>query len=194
VLKASQPDAVTGFSLEDVFVDGDADKLAWVNGWRKLPHLRREVEKQFDYPQQFAEDVFDRIEHALRRCSGNEANAVVQTGRLFILSEDDLQADSSTSLMSDLPVRCIQSSDMQMVAAHKAVFGDELRLSSDRREGKYVLSYETAGGWVAITKDILTELLAAGRDVKVVGLPPAAAGVLKLMCPDLVILPEESRP
>jgi CheY-like chemotaxis protein len=74
--------------LEDVFVGGDAntDKLAWVSGWRKLPHLTREVETQFDYPQQFAEDIFDRIEDALRRrVSDDEANAVVQTGRLFIL-------------------------------------------------------------------------------------------------------------
>jgi len=28
--------------------------------------------------------------------------------------------------------------------------------------------------------------LGAGRDVKIVGLPPAAAEVLKLMCPNLV--------
>ena len=63
-LKTLQPDAVTHFSLEDVFVGGEAstDKLAWVSGWRKLPHLKREVEKLFDYPQQFAEDIFDRIE------------------------------------------------------------------------------------------------------------------------------------
>jgi hypothetical protein len=62
-LKASQPDAVTRFSLEDVFVgeDANADKLHWVTGWRKLPHLTREVQKLFDYPQQFAEDMFDRL-------------------------------------------------------------------------------------------------------------------------------------
>ena len=68
-LKTLQPDAVKHFGLEDVFVGGEANtgKLAWVSGWRKLPHLKREVEKLFDYPQQFAEDIFDRIEHALRR-------------------------------------------------------------------------------------------------------------------------------
>ena len=87
-LKTLQPEAVTGFSLEDVFAGGDANtgKLAWVSGWRKLPHLKREVETLFDYPQQFAEDMFNRIEHALRRrVSDGEANAGVQTGRLFIL-------------------------------------------------------------------------------------------------------------
>ena len=194
-LKASQPDAVKHYGLEDVFVGGDAnaDKLAWVSGWRKLPHLKPEVAKLFDYPQQFAEDIFDRIEHALRRRASNgEANAVVQTGRLFILPADDLLADSKASLIPDLPVQYISSSDVQIVAAHKADGCDEPHLLSDRREGKYVLSYRTPGGWVAITKVILTEVLGAGRDVKIVGLPPGAVGVLTLMCPNLVILPENA--
>jgi hypothetical protein len=190
-LKTLQPDALTHFSLEDVFVGGEADtgKLAWVSGWRKLPHLTREVEKLFDYPQQFAEDIFDRIEQALRRrVSDGGANAVVQAGRLFLPPEDHPQADSKASLIPDLPVRYIRSSDMQIVAAHKAESYDEPRLLSDRREGKCILSYKTPGGWVAITKGILTEVLAEGRDVKIVGLPPVAVGVLKLMCPNLVIL------
>ena len=194
-LKALQPDAVTHFGLEDVFVGGDTstDKLAWVSGWRKLPHLKPEVEKLFDYPQQFAEDIFDRIERALRRrVSDGEANAVVQTGRLFIRPADDLQAESKGSLLPDLPVQYIRSSDRQIVAAHKADFCDEPRLLRDRREGKCVLSYRTPGGWVAITKAILTEVLGEGRDVKIVGLPPVAAGVLTLMCPSLVSLPENS--
>ena len=192
-LRTLQPDAVTHLSLEDVFVDGDAntDTLAWVRGWRKLPHLTRDVERMFDYPQQFAEDIFDRVEHALRRrVSDDAANAVVQTGRLFIRPLGTLQADSKASLIPDLPVRYIGSSDLQIVAAHKAELCDEARLLSDRREGKYVLSYETPGGWVAITKAILTEVLGAGCDVALVGLPPVAVGVLTLMCPSLVILPE----
>src|SRR5687768_870263 len=187
-LKTLQPDAVTPFSLEDVFVGDEAgtDKLAWVSGWRKLPHIKREVEKLFDYPQQFAEDIFDRIADALRRrVSNGEGGAVVRTGRLLIFSEDDLQADSRASLIPDLPIRYIGSSDLQIVAAHKADFCDQPRLLRDRREGKCLLSYRTPGGWVAITKSILTEVLGEGRDVKIVGLPPAAVGVLKLMCPSL---------
>jgi hypothetical protein len=155
-LKATQPDAVNHFGLEDVFVAGDADTLAWVNGWRKLPHLTREMERLFDYPQQFAEDIFNRIEHALRR-RASDGDAAVQTGRLFTREAD----------IPDLPARYIRSDE---------------QLSSDRREGKFVLSYETPSGWRAITKSILTEVLGAGRDAKIVGLPPAAVEVLKLMC------------
>jgi hypothetical protein len=187
-LKTLQPDTVTRFGLEDVFVDGDAStgKLAWVSGWRKLPHLKPEVEKLFDYPQQFAEDVFERVERALhRRVSGGEPNAVVRTGRLFILDEDDRQTDSNAPPIPDLPVKYIASSDAEIVAMHKAEPCDEPQLLSGRREGKYVLSYKTTGGWVGITKAVLTEVLEEGRDVKIVGLPPAAAAVLTLMCLNL---------
>ena len=168
VFKTLQPDAVTRFSLEDVFAGGDAgtEKLAWVSGWRKLPHLPPEVTKQFDYPQQFAEDVFNRIERTLRRRASNgEASALTQTGRMFILPAEDLP---------DLPARYIGSSNVL----------------SDRREGRCLLSYETPGGWIALSKTVLTEVLGAGRNVKIAGLPPVAVGVLKLMCPSLVVLPE----
>jgi hypothetical protein len=167
-LKASQPDAVTHFSLEDVFARGGSDTLAWVRGWRKLPHLTRDVEKLFDYPQQFAEDIFDRIEAALcRRVSDGEANAVVQTGRLFILAADNPQADSKVLVIPESY--------------------DQIQLLRDRREGRCLLSYETPGGWVAISKAVLTEVLGAGRDAKITGLPPVAVGVLKLACRSLAI-------
>jgi hypothetical protein len=191
-LKASQPDVMTQFSLEDVFVgdDANADKLAWVTGWRKLPHLTREAAQLFDYPQQFAEDIFKRIEHALRkRVSDDGARGVAQTGRLFIGAGDTRQADSTASPIADLPVRYIGSSDTQLVAAQKAVACDEHHLLDARREGKYLLSYKTSGGWVAITKDILTEILEQGNDVKIAGLSPEAIGALKLICPSLVVLP-----
>jgi hypothetical protein len=192
-LKASQPDGISPFSLEDVFVGGDADsgKLAWVNGWRKLPHLTPEVLRQFDYPQQFAEEIFERIERSLRRrISGDDTNAGVQAGRLFVTSGADLPAERGAASIPELPGRYVRSSDPQFVSARKAESQDESRLLSDRREGKYVLSYKTPGGWVAITKSILTEVLGAGRDAKIVELPESATGVLKLMCPNLVMLPE----
>ena len=160
--KTLQPDAATRFGLEDVFVAGDAATLAWVNGWRQLPHLSRDVTRQFDYPQQFAEDIFDRIERALRRrVSDREAEAAPQTGRLVILPGDDPQA-------------------------HRAVAYDEASLSSDRREGRCLLSYQTPTGWVAISKTILTEVLGAGHDAEIAGLPPKAADSLKLLCPNLM--------
>ena len=108
--------------------------------------------------------------------------------------EDDPQVDSKASLIPDLPVQYFRSSDMQIVAAHKADSYDQTQLLHGRLEGEFVLSYKTSGGWVAITKDILTEVLGAGRDVKIVGLPRVAVGALRLMCPNLVVVPENVPP
>ena len=97
-LKALQQDAETRFSLEDVFDDGDASaaKLAWVNGWRKLPHIDREVQRLYDYPQQFAEDVYNRIENEVSRRDGP------RTGRLYIVSADNQETDSKASEIPEL--------------------------------------------------------------------------------------------
>src|SRR5204862_6847062 len=94
--------------------------------------------------------------------------------------------DSHVPVIPDLPGRYIRSPDMKIVAAHKADSHDQTHLLHGRLEGEFVLSYKTSGGWVAITKDMLTEVLGAGHDAKIVGLPRGAVGVLRLMCPNLV--------
>jgi hypothetical protein len=172
-LKTIQLDAVTRFSLEDVFVDGDADKLAWVSGWRKLPHIKPEMAKLFEYPQMFAEEIFSRIENALRKRVSEGEGKGGQSGRLFVLPEERIP---------DLAVRYIRSSDPQIDSY------DETQLLNERQEGEFIVSYKTPGGWVAITKDILTEVLGAGHDLKIAGLPREAAEVLKLMCLGLAVL------
>jgi hypothetical protein len=187
-LKALSGSAVAPFSLEDAFTRGDADKLAWVSGWRKLPHVPREVLKRFEYPQRFAEEIFERIERALRQRAGDgEANAAVRDGRLLVEPVGDPRAGSQASSLPDLPTRFIVSSDRRLVAAGKAHPCDETQLLHSRLEGEFVVSHRTPGGWLAISKDILTEVLGAGQDAKVGGLPRAAAGALQLMCADHVI-------
>jgi len=199
-LKTLQRDAETRFSLEDVFLedlwdDGDtsAAKLAWVNGWRKFPHIDREVQRLYDYPQQFAEDIYDRIDHELRRRDSDaEASEGSCTGRLYIVSGDDpgfdlKETDSKASAIPEVPARYFGSSDTQIVAAHKAEPYDRAQLMRERLEGHFLVSYETPGGWIALKKGLLAEVLGAGRDARIVGLPLDAAQVLRLMCTDLVI-------
>ena len=153
--------------------------LAWVNGWRKLPHLTREMEALFAYPQQFAEDVYARIETALRR-RGNASGTVAppRTGRLVAASADGPAA-------SDLPRHFIRSSDQALVAAQHAEAYDEAQLLRDRREGKFLVSCQTSGGWVGVTKSVIDDVLGTGQDARVAGLPPSVAEALALLCPRL---------
>ena len=182
-LKSMERDAVTRFGLEDVFRAGGAEKLEWVSGWRKLPHVDPQVAKLYAYPQEFAEQIFARVELALKkRAAGDPA----RTGRLFVLAEIAGGADPKTAAIPDLPVRYIQSSDKEIVAAGKAEACDAAQISKERVEGFFVISYETAGGWVAITKDLLTEVLGAGRDANIAGLSGLPIERLRLMCRDLL--------
>ena len=187
-LKALQHDAETRFSLEDVFDDADDDgdtsaaKLAWVNGWRKLPHIDREVQRLYDYPQQFAEDIYDRIESELRRRDSNaEACDGSRTGRLYIVSRDDPETDSKASAIPELPSRYFGSSDdrAQLLAARGR---KGISLSVTKRQADGLPSRRTCS----------TEVLGAGRDARIVGLPLDAAQVLRLMCATLGCSPEAS--
>src|SRR5580700_10703388 len=151
-LKTLQRDAETRFSLEDVFLedvwdDGDtrAAKLAWVNGWRKLPHIDREVQRLYDYPHQFAEDIYNRIASELsRRDSNAQAFGGLSTGRLYFASGRDPEIDSTASAIPEVPARYFGASDMQVVAAHKAEPYDSAQLLRDRQEGHFLVSYETS--------------------------------------------------
>ena len=163
--KTLLPDAVLRFSLEDAFSEGNdgAERLEWVSGWRRLPHVSAEVQRRFEYPQQFAQDIFDRMHTALESCVSLGGNELASTGHVFIGTGD----------APELPDRYIESSA-------------ETRVLHDRREGMFLVSYQTPAGWVGITKDILTEILARGQDVRIVGLPTVAAEVVRLMYPGLV--------
>jgi hypothetical protein len=187
-LRVLLPDGSTRFGFEDVFSDGDVDKLAWVRGWRQLPHLPREVQAQFDYPQQFAEDVFRRVERALaKRTSSTLPGASIPSGRIFF--DDVTQSGQQAAPVPELAARFVRSSDAQLVSAGKAEPCDDRRLASDRQEGKFLVGYRTPGGWAAVTKAILSELLEAGHDVRLTGLPPAARDVVTLTCRSLAVAP-----
>jgi hypothetical protein len=172
------PDALLRFTLEDVFAAGNqrTEKLAWVSGWRRLPHISAEVQRLFEYPQQFAEDIFSRMQAALGHCAEGAASVPFRTGRLFI----------GAAGAAELPLRYVRSSDPALVEAKRAEFQDETRLLHDRREGMFVLSDETPGGWIAITKDLFTEILGVGQDARIAGLSAVAAETLRLMYPTLV--------
>jgi hypothetical protein len=155
-----------------------------VSGWRKLPHINAEVLKLYEYPQQFAEEVFARVEQALREAASRDAGSSVRTGRLQVAA-GDAQAAAPAGV-AELPVDYVLSSDPQLIAAHQAQPVDEARLLLDRREGMFAVSYQVAGGWVAITKDFLTAILGKGQDARIV-LPAEPAAVLRLMYQDLVL-------
>ena len=161
-LKTLQRESEKRFSIEDVFDDRDAgaEKLAWVEGWRQMPHVDRAVQRQYDYPQEFAEEVFGRIERAF----GERPEK--RTGHLYLGGEGTIP---------ELAAKYLVSSADDPEAVRRGMM-----------EGHFLASYEGPGGWVGVKKQLLTEVLAEGRDARLAGLSAEAAGVLRLMCGRLV--------
>ncbi|MFS6736248.1 hypothetical protein, partial [Staphylococcus aureus] len=77
-------------------------------------------------------------------------------------------------------------SDKQIVAANKAEPRDPAQLLHMRREGHYLVSHETPGGWVGLVKEVLEEVLGIGGSARITGLPRGATEALRLMCANLV--------
>lgn len=184
-MKALQPEASIRYTLEDVFADTEpsADKLAWVSGWRRLPHISADVIKLYEYPQQFAEVIFGRIGQALQRAAATAAQSAQRTGLLLIAVP---AGEGAAASIPELQAEYFLSSDPQLVNAKRARSCEQRRLLLDRNEGEFLVSYRTEGGWTAISKDVLTDVLGAGRDARITGLPPVAAATLRLMYPALV--------
>lgn len=189
-LKALQPEAERRFSLEDVFTDGGhgAERLAWVSGWRRLPHVSAEVQKLYEYPQEFAAGIFGRVETVLEQCvaAGGKPPAGLRTGRLYIAAGEAAPGSPGAGT-PQLSPGYVLSSDPGLVQAGRATACDQDRLLRDRREGEFLVSWQSPGGWVAISKDVLTAVLGAGQDAGIAGLPPAALAVLETLCGGLAV-------
>lgn len=190
-LRTLLPDAAAPWGMEDVFSPGDAAKRQWVHTWRRLPHVRPEVAQQYDYPQDFVEALQARVEDCLVRCVAAQGAAPVQSCGQLVLAAEAAASNGDSSAAAamqaqDLPAEYLLSSDPASVAAGRATQQDESDLLHCRIEGEFLVSYQTADGWVGLSKDLLTKLLGSGHDVQIAGLPREAAGVLALMCPGVI--------
>lgn len=172
--KTLVPEPVPPYSMEDAFSTGDATKRAWVNAWRQLPHVKPEVAAQYAYAEDFVNALHSRIEAALEQCVVGVSQ---RAGKL--------QLRAAPGSLPELPARHVLSSDPAWIAAGRATHQDEGDLLHCRMEGEFLVSFRSEGGWVGISKDLLTEELGGGADVALSGLPAGPAAVLALMCPGL---------
>lgn len=184
--KTLQLDSELRYGLEDVFTPGDASKREWVNSWRRLPHVKPEVAQQYEYPQDFVDAMLTRVQRVLQQRLAAEWTAPT-AGRLQLLSQGAAWP-SALQQVQDLARPFVLASDAAEVATGRAAAMDAGDLQHCRMEGEFLVSYATTAGWVAIGKDLLTDVLGAGHDARLAGLPPAAANTLCLMCPALVVL------
>lgn len=187
--KTLQVDSELRFGMEDVFTPGDRDKRDWVNAWRKLPHVKPEVVQQYEYPQAFVDALLQRVEQALQRRSAASA-PLPPACCLQVLPQGRQWPAPALQQLPALPLQHVLSSDPLELAQGRATAMDAGDLLHCRMEGEFLASWPTDTGWMALSKDLLTDVVGEGRVVRLEQVPPAACELLRLMCAGLVLVVE----
>jgi hypothetical protein len=180
-------------SLEDMFVSfGDVEeKRARARAWEALP--TREGERaHFEYSPDAAAESFARVMEALagRAQAGSRLNATGGTqARIFVGTGQATErpaADLPGGLVS-AGEHCL-TSDAQRVSRDVASFCPRAQILEDRNEGRFLASIEDNGAWIAVSKVILTLFTSRGIDALIDELPSGMIPILRLTCPDLIVL------
>jgi len=166
-----------GLALDDMFTstDDDVDRQARAAGWRRLPRRAGESE-HFDYAPEWARAMFDRTIGALERraASPGAANASSTPAAHLIVAA---MADAGDARAAQ--DYCI-TSDVKLALATGATAFPRGQFVADRNEGRFLASAESDGRWFGISKVVLTERIAQGRDALVTGVPQDVVDILRL--------------
>jgi hypothetical protein len=175
------------FSLEDAFVGSSnaEDKLAWTKAWKTGRRASGEL-AILEYSDEFAAQIYERMMGALRGRSAlghGRDGSQRPRGRLFVLPKSVEVESLADGLM---PEGIVPAQEFVRSTADGYAMKN---IDHDRREGRCLVSYESDGEWVAISKSVLTYIMGQGKDALITDSPPRAVEVLRLTCPGVVVLP-----
>lgn len=182
-----------GLSLEDMFAaDGEPGfRAARALEWQALP-TRGGEQNHFEYSLEWARQVVDRTGMALRAIATGEASREtpgLPGGRLFVVA--DAPGASTPSGLPDGIVsaqeHCV-TSDLHRALANGATAFPRSQILLDRKEGRFLASVEVDGKWFAVSKAVLTACACQGKDALITEVPLPVIDVLRLTCPDLVVV------
>ncbi len=196
VLNTLNVSSSVDLSLEDTFISrGDLErKLAQAQQWQRLPKAEGEHDA-CEYSTEWAAAMFARMVSGLeaRAARPTEPNAsAFPAARLYVVPRG-ATADSWPEGMMPAGIvpaqeHCLTSDvDRARDTAATALSTD--RLASDRAEGRFLASVEADGAWFGVSKAVLTICTSQGKDALICDVPPGAIDVLRLTCPELLVLP-----
>ena len=181
-------------ALEDMFVSRVRldDKRVRARGFERLP-VRGGEREPFEHSAEWAGQVFQRTLAALALRAANTAapNASAVASAHVFVRPRHRGAGRALETLPDgvMPAQdhCVSSDVNRAMTTGTTAFprGQILR---DRNEGRFLASAETGGRWFAVSKTILTEVIAQGRDALIVDVPDEVIDVLRVTCPDLIVI------
>lgn len=154
-------------ALEDVFTPGGDT-------------ARKQSRAQFVLAPAWAQDVFARTRLALEQRSRRRGHANASSTRSASLRVSTRSED----LPADAQEYCI-TSDVTLALATGATAFPRGQIVADRSEGRFLASADTGGRWFGVSKMLLSERIAQGRDAVLAGVPQDVVDILRLTCGEL---------
>jgi hypothetical protein len=185
----------TDLSVEDLFVSTERleQKLTQAQEWQRLPKGDGERDA-FEHSTDWAGQMFGRLFKAL------EARAARQTqlnassnppARLYVVPRgvdvDSLRDGALPAGIVSAQEHCL-TSDLALGREIGATVLSRNRLATDRAEGRFLASANVDGVWFGVSKAPLTICTSHGQNALIRDVPPAVIEVLRLVCPELVVV------
>jgi hypothetical protein len=170
------------FSLEDAFIASPdtATRIAWTTTWKSAFHEGGE-RAILEYSQEFAEQIHQRLVAALDALTTDDQPRP-RSGRLFVAPAS---VDIGALPRATVPEGVVPADEFVYSTTDQDHDHD---LAFDRKEGRCLVSWQADGGWVALSKSLLTYVMAQGQDALVTNIAPEAIDVLRLTCPGVVVV------
>jgi hypothetical protein len=199
VLNTLRSSSSTDLSLEDVFISGERleEKSMQAQEWQRLPKGEGERDP-FEHSTEWAGQMFDRMlaglrARAARRTVLNASSS--PSARVYVVPRGvALESPGNNALPAGIvsaQEHCL-TSDSTLARATGATVLSKNRLAADRAEGRFLASANVDGDWFGVGKAVLTMCTSRGHDALIRDVPPGVVEVLRLVCPEHVIVVQHS--
>jgi hypothetical protein len=184
--------------LEDMFASRGQleEKHAQAHDWERLP--KREGEPNpFEHSTEWAHLMFARLAVALEtraECPAEPNASNFRKPCLYAVPRG-VAVDSLSD--GDLPTGIVAAqqhcltSDVTRARSSGATAMPADRMAADRAEGRLLACAHADGAWFGVSKVPLTLFASQGKDALITDVPAGVIEVLRLVCPDFVVVVRE---
>lgn len=191
---ASSPD----LSLEEIFISRERleEKRTQAHEWERLPKREGEPDP-FEHSKAWAAQMYARLAGALeaRAARPAEPNASrLKKSCLYVVPRgvaiDSLPDGVLPAGIVSAQEHCL-TSDVTRAGRSGATALPADRLVTDRAEGRCLACVHSDGAWFGVSKVPLTVCIGQGKDALLTDVPRAVIDVLRLMCPEMLVVTDE---
>jgi hypothetical protein len=200
VLNTLRSTSSSDLSLEDMFISrGQLERQrTQAQEWQRLPKVEGEPDA-FEHSSEWAEQMFARMLQALEARAARPAEPNASScpqARLFVVPRGVAMESLPDGVLPDGIIsaqeHCL-TSDVARARETGATALPKSRLSADRAEGRFLASIDADGVLFGVSKVPLTLYTSQGKNAVMTDVPSSVIDVLRLVCPDHLIVASSRR-